>query len=162
MLAISLIHPRQQAPVQVWEFDDSCSSIRIGRSPLNEVSLLSAVVSRQHALVEREGPQWQLTAKGANGCFVNDKGIKNAIVEDGLIIRLGKTGPRLLFEIKEVESKTTTRRKSLIHDELGVARNTWVATDSNPFQALEAQPQTRASVHPCPSPRELQLRRFKQ
>jgi pSer/pThr/pTyr-binding forkhead associated (FHA) protein len=47
-------------------------SLRIGRSPENEVQVDSQAVSRQHALIEKQGEGWTIRDLGSNnGTFLN-------------------------------------------------------------------------------------------
>ncbi|MGL5805231.1 MAG: FHA domain-containing protein, partial [Xenococcaceae cyanobacterium] len=69
VITLTLLHPIQSIPVQSWTFKSELA-IRIGRSNNNEVVLYSAVVSRHHVEIRREGSQWQIINLGANGTYI--------------------------------------------------------------------------------------------
>lgn len=94
MITLTLLHPQHSVAVQTWRFQ-SQSSIRIGRSKNNEVTLYSAVVSRKHVEIKRKGDNWEVISLGANGTFYQGKRINRTIVENGMIIRLASSGPQI-------------------------------------------------------------------
>jgi len=94
MITLSLLHPQHSVAVQTWRFDPQ-SSIRIGRSKSNEVTLYSAVVSRTHVEIKRKGNDWEVISLGANGTFYHGKRIDRTTVENGMIIRLASSGPQI-------------------------------------------------------------------
>ncbi|HAG82897.1 MAG TPA: serine/threonine protein kinase, partial [Cyanobacteria bacterium UBA12227] len=47
MVTLTLLHPQASTPLQQWNFQ-SQSTIRIGRSPDNDVILNNPLVSRYH------------------------------------------------------------------------------------------------------------------
>lgn len=98
MITLTLLHPLQSVPVQSWTFEPE-SVIRIGRSTDNEVILYSAVVSRHHVELRRNGSEWQIVSLGANGTYIDGKRITQIPVEDGMIIRLASSGPKIQIHI---------------------------------------------------------------
>ena len=103
VITLTLLHPLQSVPVQSWTFEPE-SVIRIGRSTDNEVILYSAVVSRHHVELRRNGSEWEIVSLGANGTYLEGKRITQMPVEDGMIIRLASSGPKIQIHI---EGETT-------------------------------------------------------
>ena len=100
MITLTLLHPLQSVAVQSWEFTDE-QSIKIGRANDNEVVLYSAVVSRHHIEIKKLGiEEWEVINLGSNGTYIGGKRVDSAKVLDGMIIRLAKTGPKILLKIK--------------------------------------------------------------
>ena len=103
MITLTLLHPSKTEPVQNWTFDKA-STIRIGRSIDNEVVLYSAVVSRHHLEIRRDGTDWEVVSLGTNGTYVDGKLIKKKRAVDGMIVHLAATGPKIQIHIPEQES----------------------------------------------------------
>lgn len=72
----------------------------VGRANDCEVSLKSDIVSRQHALLTRNGSACTLEDQGAvNGTYVNEVRITHAVaLTEGDVIGLGRNGPRLRLQ----------------------------------------------------------------
>ena len=98
MITITLLHPLQSVPVQNWTFGPQ-SVIRIGRSTDNEVILYSAVVSRHHVELQFNGSEWEIINLGANGTYIDGKRILQMAVDDGMIIRLASSGPKIQIRL---------------------------------------------------------------
>lgn len=96
------MHPTQSVPVQSWTFESE-SVIRIGRANDNDVVIYSAVVSRHHVELWKDPSGWEIINFGANGTYVNGEPIVQVAVEDGTIVRLGNSGPKLQVTISEEE-----------------------------------------------------------
>jgi pSer/pThr/pTyr-binding forkhead associated (FHA) protein len=109
VITLTLLHPIKSVPVQSWTFDPS-SVIRIGRSTNNEVVLYSAVVSRSHAEIKKNGSEWEVVNLGANGTYVNGKRIDRMPIRDGIIIRLASSGPQIQINIDAPESESDQRK----------------------------------------------------
>jgi pSer/pThr/pTyr-binding forkhead associated (FHA) protein len=101
--------------MQNWTFDTE-SIIRIGRSMDNDVVLYSAVVSRRHLEIRRNGIRWEIVNLGANGTYINGKPITTVQAEDGMIIRLASSGPQIQIRLnsERVEPKLNTDRSQQI------------------------------------------------
>ncbi len=99
VITLTLLHPLQSVPVQSWPFEAE-SLIRIGRSTDNEVILYSAVVSRHHVELRRNGSDWEIVSLGANGTYIDGKRITQVPVIDGMIIRLASSGPKIQIRIE--------------------------------------------------------------
>ncbi|MFH7242522.1 MAG: FHA domain-containing protein [Spirulina sp.] len=94
MITLSLLHPLHKTPVQHWSFDQE-PVIRVGRSSDNNVILYSAVVSRHHVEIHRTDHGWRVKSLGTNGTYLDGKRIDEIPVEDGIIIRLARSGPNI-------------------------------------------------------------------
>ena len=111
VITLTLLHPLQSSPVQSWTFEPE-SVIRIGRSTDNDVILYSAVVSRHHVELRREGSLWEVVNLGANGTYLEGQRIEQASVVDGMIIRLASSGPKIQIRISATEP--TNRVKTIL------------------------------------------------
>ncbi|MEO0947398.1 MAG: FHA domain-containing protein [Cyanobacteria bacterium J06641_5] len=155
-VTVDLVHPIRQDAVQSWTFDATKTSIRIGRSRHNDITLFSGVVSREHAMLEFDGRVWMLRSLGTNGCFLNDRLVRNPVISDGDIFRVARTGPRLRVRIhtpspaatnrrdpwRALRSATTARtapRSRLSQEEIVTARETWMAP-ADMSRALNQRP----------------------
>lgn len=105
VITLTLLHPLQSVPVQSWPFESE-SVIRIGRSTDNDVILYSAVVSRHHVELRRNGSGWQIVSLGANGTYIDGKRITQIPVVDGMIIRLASSGPKIQIHLEGETGKT--------------------------------------------------------
>ncbi len=88
----------QSVPVQSWTFEQE-SVIRIGRSTDNHVILYSAVVSRHHVEIRKNDANWEIVNLGANGTYLEGRRITQVPVEDGVIIRLARSGPNIQIHL---------------------------------------------------------------
>jgi serine/threonine protein kinase len=88
----------QSVPVQSWTFEQE-SVIRIGRSTNNHVILYSAVVSRHHVELRKADQGWEIVNLGANGTYLDGRRITQVPVQDGIIIRLARSGPNLQIHL---------------------------------------------------------------
>lgn len=71
-------------------YDLTLDEFTLGRSSSNFVVLKEAKVSRQHASVKRQGKEFLLEdLHSSNGVIVNDEKIKEHVLADGDIIRIG-------------------------------------------------------------------------
>jgi pSer/pThr/pTyr-binding forkhead associated (FHA) protein len=104
VITLTLLHPSQATPLQHWQFDDE-SIIRIGRAVDNNVVLYSAVVSRRHVEIRRNGEEWELENLGANGTFINGKPITKTAVIDGMVIRLATSGPQIQIHLIDQDNQ---------------------------------------------------------
>ena len=72
-------------------FHPSAERTSIGRSPECEIFLDDVTVSRQHALLVRQGDTFTIGDEGSlNGTFVNRRRIESAEIEDGDEVQIGK------------------------------------------------------------------------
>ncbi len=107
MLPAIVLNLLNSIPVQSWTFMSE-EVIRIGRATDNNVVLFSAVVSRHHAELRWNAANncWQIVNISANGTYLNGEPIKICTVEDGMIVRLATSGPKIqiMFASDAVES----------------------------------------------------------
>jgi pSer/pThr/pTyr-binding forkhead associated (FHA) protein len=94
VIKLALLHPNQPIPIRSWTFRDE-SVIWVGRASDNHVILYSAVVSRRHVELRQKDDGWIVSSYGTNGTYWNDRPISKTIAEDGMVIRLAKSGPQL-------------------------------------------------------------------
>jgi len=102
VISLSLLHPTQLVAVQGWVFED-IDVIKIGRANDNNVIIYSAVVSRHHAELWQNQGKWEIINFGANGTYVDDLAIIQVPVKDGMIIRLGNSGPKLQISLHKID-----------------------------------------------------------
>jgi len=103
VITLSLLHPLHKTPVQHWTFEVE-PVIRIGRSSDNDVILYSAVVSRHHVEIYRTQDGWEIKSLGTNGTYLEGKRITQAPVEDGIVIRLARSGPNIQIHTSPEQS----------------------------------------------------------
>ena len=105
VITLILLNPIQSLPSQRWTFEPE-SVIRIGRSTDNDVVLYSAVVSRHHVELRRnDSSEWEIISLGANGTYIEGKLITKMVVQDGMIIRLASSGPKIQIRVGEEITK---------------------------------------------------------
>lgn len=104
MITLNLLHPLQSVPIQSWTFKDE-AVIRIGRANDNQVILYSAVVSRHHVELRRQGKTWSVVNLGANGTYLDGKRIDEAPLTEGSMIRLARSGPQIQVHLGATEAK---------------------------------------------------------
>lgn len=75
------------------------SPIIIGRHPTCHLRFSAdlTTISRQHAEIVREGNQFKLIDRSANGTFVNGKRVKEVFLKDGDVLMFGEGGPQVSF-----------------------------------------------------------------
>ncbi len=97
-----------------WIFSLLEKEVRIGRSRENHIVLPEPDVSRDHALIRKEGKQFILEDKSDKGIVLNHETISHAPLRHGDVVRIGSY--RLVFEAKEAEelfAETITRDPTL-------------------------------------------------
>ncbi|MEL6929771.1 MAG: FHA domain-containing protein [Cyanobacteria bacterium J06600_6] len=105
MITLTLLHPLQSVAVQSWQFNDE-PSIKIGRATDNEVVLYSAVVSRHHVEIRKSGTEeWEVVNVGSNGTYINGERVEQTKALDGMIVRLAKSGPKIMIKIESNDSQ---------------------------------------------------------
>ena len=134
-IVIELINPLQQKAIQSWKFNLSAESISIGRSRQKDIPLVSAVVSRDHAILKRDVKGWHVEAVGANGCFIDGQAVEKAYLRNGTVFRVAKTGPYLRFTFdasaSEPDKSGRQKKSTLRTDDTLSARETWLGGDKN-------------------------------
>lgn len=112
MITLTLLHPRQSIAIKSWSFDAG-DLIRVGRSSDNNVVLFSAVVSRHHLELRRKGGKWELVNLGTNGTYIDGKLIKRTKIDNGAIVRLAQSGPKLQVHIGSKAPKSKSEEQIL-------------------------------------------------
>ncbi len=115
MVTLTLLHPQASTPLQQWSFQGQ-STIRIGRSPDNDIILDDPLVSRHHlelrASPSLSGSLWQLINQGTNGTFLNGVLVSRGLVPDDALIQLAREGPLLKFQLEEVTASSNGSTRS--------------------------------------------------
>ncbi len=109
IITLSLLHPIDKTPVQSWTFEEE-PVVRIGRSVNNDVILYSAVVSRHHVELRQSENGWEIHNIGSNGTYLAGQRIEHKPVQDGLVIRLARSGPNI-----QINLTRQTKGMSSIH-----------------------------------------------
>ncbi|MGB3299692.1 MAG: FHA domain-containing protein [Phormidesmis sp.] len=110
VITLSLLHPIDKTPVQSWTFKEE-QVVRIGRSVSNDVILYSAVVSRHHVELRQVESGWEIHNIGTNGTYLAGQRIESQLVQDGLVIRLARSGPNIQLSVAP-----QVKKPSSIHD----------------------------------------------
>lgn len=154
MITLTLLHPIQSIPVQSWSFEHE-TVIRIGRSTDNHVILYSAVVSRHHVELRKLDSGWEIVNLGANGTYLEGKRITQVPVEDGVIIRLARSGPNVQIHIGAdavIVSRNFAGEKTLAQRSMRNAANPPTAEASSSAEPNRSLPNA-PSILPSETPR---------
>lgn len=111
-ITLTLLPPGKAVPAQTWTFETE-SVIRIGRAADNNVVLYSAVVSRHHLEIRRVERGWEVENIGANGTYVDGDAISKTAVQDGMVVRLASSGPKIQIHIESGISSLKQRMANL-------------------------------------------------
>lgn len=120
MVTLTLLDPKASTPLKQWNFATQ-STIRVGRSPDNDIILDYPLVSRHHlelrAMPSQSGSLWQLVNQGTNGTFLNGVLVSRSVLPNEALIRLAREGPMLKFQAQESASPGA-RSNSLVGESL--------------------------------------------
>lgn len=97
IIIVQLIHIEGPLKGQIVELSDPV--IKIGRHPtchLRYPAKLS-IISREHAVITRDGNRFKLTDKSSNGTIVNGKKISETFLKDGDVLTISEGGPKVSF-----------------------------------------------------------------
>ena len=107
--------------------------MRIGRSVNNDVVLYSAVVSRHHVELRQTDDGWEIHNTGTNGTYLAGARIDSKPVQDGLVIRLARSGPNIqinlthqtkgMSSIHALIAKQQAQGRSAAREESSAVRN---------------------------------------
>lgn len=97
VIVVQLIHIEGPLKGQIVELSDP--EIKIGRHPSCQLKYPAdlAIISRQHAVITREGNRFKLTDHSSNGTIVNGKKISEIFLKDGDVITVSEGGPKVSF-----------------------------------------------------------------
>ena len=105
------MHPTKPERIQNWTFEHEADSvITVGRAKDNDVVVHSSVVSRKHLELWQNGYEWEIINFGSNGTYVNNEAITQAPVSDGIIVRLGSSGPKIQIRLGVLDSNAKIRK----------------------------------------------------
>lgn len=89
------------------------SIVRIGRAKDNDIVIYNSVVSRHHLELWNKDSSWAVVNFGANGTYLHNKLVTQTSVADGMVLRLGRTGPRLLVKLGPVSNSLNLTQPNL-------------------------------------------------
>jgi serine/threonine-protein kinase len=116
MVTLTLLDPKASTPLKQWNFDGQ-STIRIGRSPDNDIILDDPLVSRHHLELEQSSAKssgsWQLVNQGTNGTFLNGILVSRVFLPDNALIQLAREGPLLKFQIQQSNTPLSAAKVTL-------------------------------------------------
>jgi pSer/pThr/pTyr-binding forkhead associated (FHA) protein len=112
VITLTLLLPGKAVPVQSWTFETE-SLVRVGRAADNDVVLYSAVVSRHHLEIRQVEAGWEVVNLGANGAYINGEAIAKITVQDGMVIRLASSGPKIQIHIEPQVAPTKQKMMKL-------------------------------------------------
>jgi len=136
VITLSLLHPLNKKPVQHWIFEED-SVIRIGRSTENQVVLYSAVVSRHHVELRQTDAGWEIVNLGTNGTYLDGKRVAQATAEDGMVIRLARSGPNIQINISQEAPDSMSALRKL---QTNAESRTKVEVDAAAAEAADVHP----------------------
>jgi|GEM_PF-643129 len=84
-----------------WTFTLLDREVSIGRSRENQIVLAQPDISRQHAVIRKDGNQFTVEDKSGRGIQVNAESCAQAILREGDLIQISSY--RLIFQSKESE-----------------------------------------------------------
>jgi pSer/pThr/pTyr-binding forkhead associated (FHA) protein len=71
------------------------------------------VVSRHHLEIRQVEAGWEVVNLGANGAYINGEAIAKITVQDGMIIRLASSGPKIQIHIESQVAPTKQKMMKL-------------------------------------------------
>ena len=94
------------------------ASTSIGRSPDRDVVLQDALVSRQHAVITRDGDTWTVSDPiSTHGTYLNGARIRQAILKPGDVLQFGSlNGKRLRFLVQQEGEANDSPEQNSLHD----------------------------------------------
>jgi len=97
VIIVQLIHIEGPLKGQIVELADPV--IKIGRHPSCQLKYPAdlAIISREHAVITREGNRFKLTDHSSNGTIVNGRRITEIFLKDGDVITVSEGGPKVSF-----------------------------------------------------------------
>jgi pSer/pThr/pTyr-binding forkhead associated (FHA) protein len=103
VFVVQLIHIQGPLKGEIFAFSERRTSgrgvVSIGRHPSCHVRFPATLtsISRKHADIIREGNQFTLVDRSANGTFVNGKRVKKTVLKNGDVLEFSEKGPKVSF-----------------------------------------------------------------
>ena len=81
----------RQGPEIGTRFSLESDQVTVGRVPGNDIQLDDVTVSRQHAVLVRQGAAWLVRDLGSlNGTYVNSERVDESVVQHGDEVQIGR------------------------------------------------------------------------
>ena len=108
VIVVQLIHISGPLKGEIQEFAEG--KIAIGRHPSCHVKFPPEFtnISRNHAEIVREGNQFRLIDRSANGTFVNGKKVQEIFLKEGDVVMFAEGGPKVSFLTQMKEGQVIT------------------------------------------------------
>ena len=112
VIVVQLIHISGPLKGEIQEFTEG--KITIGRHPSCHVKFPPEFtsISRNHAEIVREGNQFRLIDRSANGTFVNGKKVQEIYLKEGDVLMFAEGGPKVSFLTQMKEGQVITETPS--------------------------------------------------
>ena len=96
-------------------FDISSVEARVGRAIDCEIAIDPAadVVSQVHGRLSVKGSRLVFEDTSTNGTFVHNRPLREVIVETGMVMQLGRSGPRVRFDILDAGRDAALKKTHL-------------------------------------------------
>lgn len=116
-------------------------STSIGRSPVQDVVLTDSCVSRQHALIVREGDSYTVVDQDStHGTFLNSVRVRRSVLESEDVLQMGSLhGRRLRFHLMQSDETAHDIAQSSVANLLSSLSELRVPTDELRPAALEME-----------------------
>jgi pSer/pThr/pTyr-binding forkhead associated (FHA) protein len=96
-ISLHLLDSAQGHVLHSWQVTDR-SPITIGRNDDNDVVIADPHVSRLHVTLVFQDGGWNLISLGRHGTLIGDRAVAESRLIDGIVFRLGASGPMLRFD----------------------------------------------------------------
>src|SRR4030067_2004852 len=108
VIVVQIIHISGPLKGEIQEFTEG--KITIGRHPSCHVKFPPEFtsISRNHAEIVREGNQFRLIDRSANGTFVNGKKVQEIYLKEGDVLMFAEGGPKVSFLTQMKEGQVVT------------------------------------------------------
>ena len=135
-------------PVAIVSYSDSNTqhsvvldreSTSIGRSPDQDIVLSDVLVSRQHAVITRDGNTWTLSDHNStHGTYLNSVRIQQAILKPGDVLQIGSLkGKKLKFLIQQADQTAFPKEESSLNNLLSSIHDMQGFSEEVPTAARE-------------------------
>lgn len=135
------LHPAQGDPIEI-----QAERSLVGRDRTAEVRIKESSISRKHATIEHRGAEWVIVDNGsANGTFLDNVQVAEAVLRNGQSLRLGAISFRVEIEIPPSPTQTLRPVDREAKTQPGIPRYS-----GEPAPAAAAAPPAPAPVVPPP------------